>query len=185
MPRRQRHGGLKSRRPLLWATLIGTILLLDACGSAPKPKVASLGRHTPVTAAPAVAGSVAAQFTDALKFAHCMQGHRVEDFPDPQNPGGFPTAALAKLATGSSSYISANNACQRLLPNDGQPTPAELEQTITNGLKFAHCMRSHGLRFPDPGLMGDQITINFNDIGDFSSPQYQSAAQECQLQAGT
>lgn len=108
-----------------------------------------------------------------------MRRHGEPDFPDPQNPGGFSTGALARRDTASPKFVSAENTCQRLLPNDGQPTPAELQQTIDNGLRFARCTRAHHVEFPDPGISGDQMTINFNDIPDPSSLQYLAAAQVC------
>jgi hypothetical protein len=33
-------------------------------------------------------------------------------------------------------------------------------------------------------MLGNQMTINFNDIGNWGSPQYQSAALACQTPAG-
>lgn len=69
-----------------------------------------------------------------------MRQRGVPDFQDPSNPGGFSARALAPLDVTSPKFISANSTCQRSLPNDGQATPAELEQTIKNGLNFARCM---------------------------------------------
>jgi hypothetical protein len=154
------------------------------CGASHNPGVASIGKPPTTKAKTAPSHNVSGPFADALEFAHCMRSHGVGDFPDPQNPGGFSDLALARLDTTTSRYISANNTCQRQLPNDGQPTPSELQASVINGLKFARCMRAHGLKFPDPGMLGNQMTINFNDIGNWGSPQYQSAALACQTPAG-
>ena len=108
-----------------------------------------------------------------------MRVHGEPDFPDPTNPGGFPSGAIESLDPRSSRFSSANGRCVRLLPNDGQPTMAQLQQVIRNGLKLARCMRAHGQpNFPDPGVSGGQITINFNNL-DPNSPQYQRALQTC------
>lgn len=108
-----------------------------------------------------------------------MRANGEPGFPDPRNPGGFPAAGIDRLDPGSQQFSSANARCTRLLPNGGQPTPAELQQVIERGLEFARCMRAHGQpSFPDPGVSGGQITINFNNL-DPSSPQFEKAEQTC------
>jgi hypothetical protein len=140
-----------------------------------------MGPKSLSTAAPAPAGSpsLSEDYTDGLKYARCMRAHGERGFPDPTNPGGFPAAAIASLNTGSREYTSANGHCGQLLPNDGQPTPAQLQQVIGNALKFARCMRAHGQpNFSDPGVSDGHITINFNNV-DPSSPRFQKAEQTC------
>jgi hypothetical protein len=108
-----------------------------------------------------------------------MRAHGEPGFPDPANPGGFSSAAIESLDPSSARFNLANSRCVRVLPKDGQLTAAELQQVIGMGLKFARCMRSHGQpNFPDPGVSGGQITINFNNI-DPNSPQFQKAEQSC------
>jgi hypothetical protein len=70
-----------------------------------------------------------------------------------------------------------------LLPNDGEPTPAEFQATITEGLRFARCMRAHGVAFPDPGISGDEITLDLGVV-DTNSPKYAAAAQICETKPG-
>jgi hypothetical protein len=113
-----------------------------------------------------------------------MRAHGEPGFPDPKNPGGFSTAALERLNTASHQFRAADATCQRLLPNDGQPTPAELQQTISQGLRFAHCMRAHGVEFPDPGVSGEEITLDLGAV-DTNSPQYATAAQKCRTKPGS
>src|SRR4029077_11584657 len=98
-------------------------------------------------------------------------------------PGGFSIRALAQLDTASHQYVAANDTCQRLLPNDGQPTPAELQATITDGLRFAHCMRARNVAFPDPGVSGDNLTLNLANIN-MSSPRVEAAANLCKTKPG-
>jgi hypothetical protein len=157
--------------------------LLAACGGGASPGVASLGATASTHAAAPAGASASAPYTNALEYARCMRRHGEPDFPDPNNPGGFSTRALAQSDTASRQFISADSTCQRLLPNDGQPTPAELQQTITDGLKFARCMRAHGVAFPDPGISGEQMTINLADV-DTSSPKYLAAAKVCKITPG-
>jgi len=169
---------------LLAASLVAVAVLVAACGGS-TPSVVSLGSSTSTTVAATQGGasSAAANYTNGLQYAHCMRSHGEPNFPDPNNPGGFSTQALARLDTASQQFVSADNKCLRLLPNDGQPTPAEFQQTIINGLRFAKCMRAHGVEFPDPGISGGQITINFTNI-DPNSPQYLAAAHACEVTPG-
>jgi hypothetical protein len=173
---------LRPRGAAVGASMLTVALLAAACGGGSGPTgVASISATSSSTTAPAPAGgtSQAAEYTNGLKYADCMRAHGEPGFPDPANPGGFPSAAIERLDPSSPLFSSANSRCVRLLPNDGRLTPAELAQVIERGLKFAQCMRAHGQpNFPDPGVSGGQITINFNDL-DPNSPQYRAAAQTC------
>jgi hypothetical protein len=179
-PIRSRPARAPSRRPVsLVAAVVLVGVVIAGCGSGSHVASLTTTHTTKTTPAP---GTVS-QYTSALEYARCMRRHGETDFPDPSNPGGFSTAALNALNTQSHQFIAASTVCQRLLPNDGQPTPAELQVTITNALRFARCVRAHGVNFPDPGISGDNITINMNDF-DPSSPQYLRAAQICKTKPG-
>jgi hypothetical protein len=128
--------------------------------------------------------TASANFTMGLKFARCMRAHGVPGFPDPKDPGGFSTQALALLGTSSPSFVSAQKTCQRALPNDGQPTPVELQQDVKNGLRFARCMRAHGVPFPDPGISGTQIVLNLTNVNT-NSPRYNQAGHICATPPGS
>jgi hypothetical protein len=170
------------RRALLIIALAPTAVVVVACGGGSSGVASIQGRHSE-GAAPPVGASASAPYTAALEYARCMRRHGEPGFPDPSNPGGFSTGALALLNPTSRQFISANSTCQRLLPNDGQPTPVEFQQTITAGLRFAHCMRAHRVEFPDPGISGDHMTINLTDVNT-NSPQYLAAAQVCRTKPG-
>ena len=134
-----RTGGM-----LLAAALIFVSGVVGGCGVL---KSASAGGSSGVQ----TGGSTSAEYVHAVKFADCMRAHRVPQFPDPQNPGGFSSAAIDALNTSSPAFVSATNACDRLLPNEGQPTPTEFEQAVVDGVKVARCLRAHGVKFPIPG----------------------------------
>lgn len=140
--------------------------------------VAACGTTTTTTAGT----GASQQFASALKFARCMRQHGVPAFPDPKNPGGFSTQALAALGTSSPQFVSAQTTCERLLPNDGQQTPAELQQSVKSGVRFARCMRAHGVNFPDPGISGSHLTIDLADVNT-SSPRYLAAGRICETVA--
>jgi hypothetical protein len=176
-------GAVRSHRRAWPGTVLAAASLLVAgCGGG--ANVASISSTTSTTAASTGAIGASSPYTNALEYARCMRAHGEPGFPDPNNPAGFSTRALAALNTSSREFISADATCQRLLPNDGQPTPAELQQTITAGLRFSHCMRRHGVAFPDPGVSGGQLTLDLSVVNT-NSPQYLAAAQICKTRPAT
>ena len=87
----------------------------------------------------------------ALAFSRCMRSHGVPNFPDPASSGVIPKETPQQLGVSNSQFQTADRGCQHLLPNGGQPTPGELRQSWSDFLKFAQCMRRHGVsNWPDP-----------------------------------
>jgi hypothetical protein len=151
------------RRP--WRAVVpiaaaGIVLLAAACG----------GGSNPLSAA----GSPDVQ--EALAYAKCMRSHGAPNWPDPNSQGQF-----AKTASDSAEFrapASAYQACGHLLPDHGQIPPAVQHQVTLLALKFAGCMRSHGIPdFPDPAGSGFEFVrpAGFNP----QSPQAQAAQQAC------
>jgi hypothetical protein len=115
-----------------------------------------------------------------------MRSHGVSNFPDPTSDGqinvkfayggkdGAPrSSGIDRM---SPQYLSADQTCRHLLPG-GVPTPAQNQQALAKDLKFAQCMRSHGVsNFPDPTHAGVMHLIGV----DQNSPQYQSAQKACE-----
>jgi hypothetical protein len=120
----------------------------------------------------------AVEYTHAIKFAKCMRAHSVSNFPDPQYPNGFSGSALAAVNTLSPAFTSAATVCDKVLPNEGQPTAAEFEQAMTDGVAFAKCMRRHGVSFPDPGIQGSHMTIDLSNVNT-NAPAYKHFAKVC------
>jgi hypothetical protein len=128
-------------------------------------------------------GVSSSAYTDAVAYAHCMRAQGVGNWPDPTSSGDF-------LLTGNSptnpadspNYTSANKACAHLLPNNGRPTAAQTQKVEAEALKYARCMRAHGvLNFPDPDPNPNHAGINLggNESIDHNTPQFQSAMQTC------
>jgi hypothetical protein len=134
-------------------------------------------------------------YVQVLALAQCMRGHGVPDFPDPGGSGSYTLTPNGSLegAGGASVDINTSQAqaaygdCRHLLP--GGPSISQLEQieqqeqqqqakTLPLLLKYAQCMRSHGIpNFPSPGQSpapGNGAAINP------SSPQFLAAARVCQ-----
>ena len=112
-----------------------------------------------------------------------MRSHGVPNFPDPNAQGGI---VANGIDTGSSTFHAAANGCRHLLPNGGQPTPAQQAQALAQALKFSQCMRSHGISgFPDPQSLpggGIRIAIRAGQGSNLNptNPQFQAAQKACQ-----
>jgi hypothetical protein len=121
-----------------------------------------------------------------------MRSHGIPNFPDPASSGQIPKEEIRQLGVSDSVLQTAQGACQRLWPYQA-PTQAQQRQQLADDLKFAQCMRSHGVpNFPDPttvppnGLVKFVISVS-RDGFDPHSPQILAKAHECQhvLPAGS
>ena len=105
-----------------------------------------------------------------------MRSHGAPNWPDPNDQGQF-----FKTAADGADFrapASAYKACVPLLPDHGQITPAVQHRVTLLALKFAGCMRSHGIPdFPDPTGSGFEFIppAGFNP----HSPHVQAAQQAC------
>ena len=149
-------------------------LALAACsgggGSSSNSGVASLSDSSKQSSSDKSSGSGSATSTaefrtQLLAYAKCMRDNGV-DFPDPQfdsngrpqftrraDPGqGQPGKGFGDLRN-SPTFTKARTACESKRPDFAgqfQRTPAEQAQSRKSLLKFAQCMRSKGVDFPDP-----------------------------------
>jgi hypothetical protein len=171
----------QSSRAAVAAAMAG-LALLAACGAS--PSTASGG---------AANASAAASPASAVAYSQCMRSHGVPAYPDPNSNGDLPKITPgneSQLGVTDSRFSAAGKACQSLWPYQA-PTQAQQRQELTNDLKFAQCMRSHGLPdFPDPTtssggrvefVLSSRLGINPR------SPQVLAKARECEsvLPAGT
>jgi hypothetical protein len=127
----------------LQVTTLGALLVLGlaACGSSSNP-----------------ASTNASATADAarLKFAQCMRQHGV-DIPDnpgqgAQRGGGF---RQAFQNTPRATIQAAMKACQKYRTQAfGNITPQQRQEFRDAFVKFAACMRRHGVDVPDPGTGG-------------------------------
>jgi hypothetical protein len=112
-----------------------------------------------------------------------MRSHGVANFPDPNAQGAIQATGLDP---GSTTFQAASNTCRHLLPNGGQPTPAQQAKALAQAIKFSQCMRSHGITdFPDPQSQaggGISISLHSTPGSDLNpnSPQFQDAQKACQ-----
>jgi hypothetical protein len=168
-----RGSGAVDRR-LLAIALVAVSCAVAGCGGGAKSNssTASVGNS-----------KQAAQYSHALAFAKCMRAHNVSNFPDPKDPGGFSGSALAAVNSLAPAFVSAAGTCDKKLPNEGQPTAAEFEQAMVNGVKFAKCMRRHHVNFPDPGIQDGQMTLDLSNVNT-NAPAYTRVSKICATPPG-
>ena len=165
---------------------VGLCVLVSACGGGGSgAKVAQIGTTSSGTDSRSSSNSGSG---DARKFSACMRSHGVGNFPDPDSSGRIKITSGVSAngqKTGvdvhSPGFDRARKACDKLLPNGGRPTAAEQVQEQQQMLKFAQCMRSHGIDVPDPSTSaggGFGFQRNFRSI-DRNSPQFQAASKAC------
>jgi hypothetical protein len=174
------------------ALLISAATLLSACGGGggAGPGVASVGSQNLVPSGPSAgSGSQPSGQHSQVAYVRCMRSHGIHDFPDPSNGGiqlqGQPGS---DLDPNNPRFMSAQQACQSLLPS---PSAAQPHQDLVGALKFAQCMRAHGIHMPDPnGETGNQVgpstaTGSGGNAPPFdpNSPQFKTAQQACQQYA--
>jgi hypothetical protein len=136
-------------------------------------------------------GSAAANATkpSALAFARCMRSHGIHNWPDPNSDGQFNKVdtTLQKLGVLQPQLQTAEKACQYLDPNDGQSEQADDQKMMNAMLRFARCVRAHGVKnWPDPVAESDPgepgtpgFPRNMPDI-DQNAPKVKSAIKTCQ-----
>lgn len=160
------------------AAVVGLALAAAACGHRPAAAgVAGAASGSPTTVAPAAGGSTGLpSMADRLAYAKCMRSRGEPDWPDPGSGSGEGSGGTAAptVDRNSPQYITANNACKHLL-GAGGPNQAQNQQRTEQALKFARCMRAHGISdFPDSMQINGQGDLNPNN------PQFQAASQACQ-----
>jgi hypothetical protein len=168
--------------PAIWtvagATLLCVTVLAAGCGGSDKPGLAGSGPNGGERQSGSSSSGVMAK---AVAYARCMRGHGVPDFPDPTaNPGGgfgfeINGGPGSNLNRNSPTFSDADHECRALLPGGDEPAPVSAPK-LTAEVKWAHCMRSHGLPgFPDPNAQGAFDSSRFDD----RSPAFQAADQAC------
>jgi len=161
------HECPRRRAASLAGSLIAIGLLISGCGGgstssgAPNPGVANIGRQS-------------------LAFAACMRSRGVSGYPDPQVTGSG-NGVQVRISPGtanpdSPAFRAADRACHHLLPGLGS-TSASSGQDQEQDLKFADCMRSHGVPdFPDADRDG---AFTLPSTMNQQAPQFERATTAC------
>jgi hypothetical protein len=153
-PGRSRPG---QAMPLV-AALLATVAVAACSGGSPSSATSGAGNPNQA----------------ALAYASCMRSHGITDFPDPNAQGGF--SAPNGMNPNSPQYATANNDCKSLDSSSPPPYNPAMAAAL---LKYAICMRGHGLSwFPDPNAQG-HLDVSFPRGDGPDDPQYVAASKAC------
>jgi hypothetical protein len=170
-----------SRRWPRLAGLVGAVLAVAlavaACSGGGKANgVASLSGANKPTATTSASGGNHRQM--ALAFARCMRQHGI-NMPDPKFSENLIEQRLPTRAEQNSpKFKAAQQACQKYLPNGGQPTPPTAQER-QQALAFAQCMRQHGINLPDPQITASGIDQPLPARIRDDDPKFKAAEQAC------
>jgi hypothetical protein len=142
-----------------------------------------------------------AQTVAALAFARCLRSHGFPNFPDPTSSGQLTHEMLANAGIDlhQPALLQAADACvsvthgvltkaavarfagEQVPPSAsssaGAPTQAQIKQGQQDAVRFAQCVRSHGVpNFPDPTSPREFKLYIASSEG---SPAFQSAETAC------
>jgi hypothetical protein len=112
----------------------------------------------------------------ALTFSQCMRTHGEPGFPDPDSQGNY-IITSNEIVKGTQ-LDGAISACHNLTPPGFTLNNSQQQQDLSTGIKYAQCMRSHGITsFPDPEAGGAKQALPAGV--DPNSPQFRAAQQAC------
>ena len=170
--RRRDRFKARPRRAGVLTITIGLMLVAAACGGRPS--------STSSSSSTSAGGASSAFVSDELAFSRCMRAHGVPSYPDPMANGQLPPNTNKQKLISNPSLPSASRACSHLIPQS--VITAQNQADKREYVKFAQCMRSHGVpNFPDPTTESDGTPI-FNLLTtriDTQSPQVRAAALRC------
>jgi hypothetical protein len=191
--RRSRRAWPRPARTAAAVIATAALALLAACGGS--PSLAGSG------SSPNAGGS--ATSPSAVAYSACMRSHGVPNYPDPSSNASLPKGNAQAFGVSSSQFQATRTACQHLLPNSetfiasltqclmtGDCPQAVAQQALTEGRKFAQCMRNDGVpNWPDPtidsqGRPSFQTTAAGISIASTRSSQMLSKIGHCQNQPG-
>ncbi len=186
-------------------TLLGLTVALAACGSSGpssgRPGTTSSPATTASLTSPARASSKAAASAKAkapastsssvrpspkalsarIQLARCFRSHGI-NLPDPTSTGQLTAAGVRALQNLPRTEIrSVFKDCHAYAAQAFAPpklTPAQGAQLHQQLVKFAQCIRSHGLKIGNPTSNDRRLAEAFPGV-DPSSPAFQSAYSAC------
>jgi hypothetical protein len=163
---------------LTLAAAAGLSLFASACGGSAGNGVAQIGStQTTTTSSSSSSGSPSDRRGALVAFSACMRKHGVPNFPDPKAVGHGYGLTIGNEMANSPQFKNAEQVCKKLLPNGGAPPAQEQAKQLQEALKYAACIRSHGVpNFPDPKLHAGG-GIEMGEAPD--SPQFKIAQKAC------
>jgi hypothetical protein len=168
------------------ALLAGGALASAGCGASASPSVAQAAQ---TTAAATTTSQPSSQTASPAAYSQCMRRNGVPNFPDPDGQGrllikgGVKNGHPFGIDPNSPQFRKAQQACQKLAPKGGKVSAGQQAADLKALLKFAACMRSHGVpKFPDPQSAGGGVLMKMQPGSglDPASPVFQAAQKACQ-----
>jgi hypothetical protein len=144
----------RASRQVVALVALGCVLVVAACGSSNTPSTAGLTGSSASTAGFKPTSST-------LAFSTCMRANGVPDFPDinrggmriqsAQGPNGQ-TVSINGVSINAPAFQAARQKCRKFVLH-ADVSPAQAARGLQKALKFAECMRGHGVtKFPDPKI---------------------------------
>jgi hypothetical protein len=144
--------------PVLMAALAVAALVAAGCGSS------SGGGATSATGGGATSSAATSAHAKAVRFSECMRTHGVADFPDPTADNDYDYGVSVSEVV----WTRAVTACRAWQP-PGTLSSRRSRTQQSGALKFAACIRAHGVRdFPDP-VNGEPV-VDTNRIPSSNRP---------------
>ena len=168
------------RRAAVAISVIAAGTLLAACTNGPSvPGVASIGSSS---TSPHAKTTIAKYPHNGLGLALCMRARTASrTFPNRRRRVGsrsLSSGDRSDLDPASPRFQAAFSACRSVI-GITPPTPAQQAAQLAQALKFAKCMRAHGVtNFPDPGS-GGGLQFNSSSGLNPNDPVFQSASKTC------
>jgi len=156
----------------LAALLVAVALSVSACGG---EGPSSPGASTNVLNEIHSAQSSAERQTGVL-FDTCVRAHGVPNLRDSALKviGGQLVFDIPADVKSNPQTPQALQACQTDLPQTSS-AGSDSSATLQYGLRYASCMRSHGINYPDPGLRQGAAT----PVGNPNAPAFRAASDAC------
>jgi hypothetical protein len=174
-------GMSKALTALALAGAVGLCLFASACGGSARNGVAQIGSTQATTTSANSSGSPSDRRGILVAFSACMRKHGVPNFPDPTAVRGGYSLTIGSengIDPSSPQFKRAQEVCKKLLPNGGTTSPQERAKQLQQALKYAACIRAHGMPdYPDPKATSDG-GIELGEAPD--SPQFKTAQKACQ-----
>jgi len=173
-------------RLLTNAAALAAVTTIAACGSSSPDSSGSPTASKPAAALSSSAASSSNSASSTLAFSKCMRANGVPTFPDLSSSGiriegTGQTISVNGVSVNAPAFLTARQKCERYMPHQ-QASPAQSAQQTQAGLRFARCMRSHGVpNFPDPKAItrtGGSQEVYLPGINP-QSPAFQSGAKAC------
>ncbi|HEY3184584.1 MAG TPA: hypothetical protein VGJ77_17215 [Gaiellaceae bacterium] len=118
----------------------------------------------------------------ALKWARCMREHGV-DVPDPKvsSNGLVQIGGPGGKGKPERTDLEASRSCEKYMREGApaeKPSAAHMKEMQESALKFARCMREHGIDMPDPTFQGGGVTMQVTSR-QTQAPVFKRAEREC------